>query len=403
MPRLAPAPAPVQVLCLAVAGQGVHVEVLFAGQRHAGEHRVVERALDEVGVARVSRRQQHAPAPHDAGDPSARLAVRQVAGQLVGQAERLGEVPGADAAGDVELALDHVLPLSCQCLQQQGLTRLEVEISGTRGEVERADSVPLDCGRLTHRHTVLERGGAVVAVLPDPAAPSLVQEECRQIEMTPLAGLAVQLDQRHLDLRVAVGRGAPAWPEHGVDTVDEAPGDGEQPIVAGGAPIGDGCLDQMPGAVELVAVGEVRPASARLGDRVVGVEVAVVPLGRGHQLDQRLAARTQLVARRAGDLERGRLQPLVDIGVHEHTPTEPARLAPGGDAEIVEVPGRLQHAEAVRQRRLAVDRLAPRPQAAVDCDGPNVERLQDRARALRGLDGTRRSLRRHRGESLSRH
>src|SRR6185436_18617711 len=138
--------------------------------------------------------------------PSARLAVRQVAGQLVGQAERLGEVPGARAAGDVELALDHVLPLPGQCLQQQGLTRLEVEISGTRGEVERADGVPLDRGRLTHRYAVLERSRAVVAVLSDPAAPSLIQEECRQVEMTPLAGLAVQLDQRHLDLRVAVGR-----------------------------------------------------------------------------------------------------------------------------------------------------------------------------------------------------
>jgi hypothetical protein len=312
-------------------------------------------------------------------------------------------VPGADTAGDVELALDHVLPLSRQCLQQQGLTRLEVEVGGAGGEVECADGVALDRGRLTHRHAILERGRAVVAVLPDPAAAPLVEEERGQVEMAPLAGLAVQLDQRHLDLRMAVGGGAPVWPEHGVDAVDEPPGDTEQPVVAGGAPVGDRRLDQVPGAVELVAVGEVGPAPARLRDRVVGVDIAVVALGRRHQLDQRLAARAQLVARRAGDFERGRLQPLVDVGVHERTSAKPARLLPGGDAEVVEVSRRLQHSEAVRQRRLTVDRLAPRPQPAVERDGPNVECLQHRARALRGVDGARGSSCRHGGESLSRH
>ena len=85
-----------------------------------------------------------------------------------------------------------------------------------------------------------------MAVRPDPAAPALLEEERGQVEMPPLAGLAVQLDQRHLDLGVAVGRLAPARPEHRVDVVNEARGDGQQPLVAGVATKRQRRLDQVP-------------------------------------------------------------------------------------------------------------------------------------------------------------
>jgi hypothetical protein len=136
--------------------------------------------------------------------------------------------------------------------------------------------------------------------LPDPATPSLIEEERRQVEMAPLAGLAVQLDQRHLDLRMAVRRGAPVWPEHGVDAVDEPPGDGQQLVVADSAPVGDRRLDQMAGAVELVAVGEVGPAASRLGDRVVGVDVAIVALAAAtSSINVSLLARSRSLGARA--------------------------------------------------------------------------------------------------------
>ena len=128
-------PPRLQVLDLAVAGQRVHVEVPVAAQRDAGQHGVVERPLDEVGVARLPRGQQHAPAPHDAGDRATRLAVGQVVRQVVGLPERLGEVAGADPAGDVELAADHVVPLPGQRLQECRLARLEIKVgdAGRRG------------------------------------------------------------------------------------------------------------------------------------------------------------------------------------------------------------------------------------------------------------------------------
>jgi hypothetical protein len=183
-------------------------------------------------------------------------------------AERLGEVPGARGAGDVQLALDHVEPLLGQRVQQRRVARFEIEVGGAGGEVQRPDRVALDRRRLADRHAVLERRGAVVAVRPDAAATALVQEEPREIEVAPLARLAIQLDQRGLDLRVAIGRLAPARAEHPVDVVDEPPRNPEQALVAGGAPMRDRRLDQVPGAVELVAVREISPPPA--GSATIG-------------------------------------------------------------------------------------------------------------------------------------
>src|SRR5437870_2141538 len=90
----------------------------------------------------------------------------------------------------------------------------------------------------------------------------------------------------------------------------------------------------------------------------VGIDVAVLTLGGRDQLDQGLALRAQLVARRAHHLPRGSFEPLVDVGVHEHASAESARLPSGGDPKIVEIPRGLEHAKAVRERRLAIDCLA---------------------------------------------
>src|SRR5438309_1953153 len=84
------------------------------------------------------------------------------------------------------------------------------------------------------------------------------------LPMAALGRLAIQLDERHLDLRMP-GRGhALAGAEDAVDVVDAAPGDAQEPIVAGSAPMRYGRLAQVPGAVELVTVREVRPSPTRL-------------------------------------------------------------------------------------------------------------------------------------------
>src|SRR5262249_19957206 len=148
----ADAPAPAQVLGLAVAGQWIHVEVALAVERDAGDYRVVERALDEIAETRFAGGQEHAPAPHDARDRATRLAVREVVGQLVRLPERFAEMPAADAAGDVELAADEVVPLAVERGEQRRFAGLEIDIRGTGRQVERADGVALDPRRLAHGH-----------------------------------------------------------------------------------------------------------------------------------------------------------------------------------------------------------------------------------------------------------
>ena len=70
-----------------------------------------------------------------------------------------------------------------------------------------------------------------------------------------------------------------------VQIVREAAGDREEPLFAGRPTVRDRGLEQMSGAVELVAVGEVRPAASRFRDLVVRVQVAVRALGGGDDVD----------------------------------------------------------------------------------------------------------------------
>src|SRR5262249_39052868 len=161
--------------------------------------------------------------------------------------------------------------------------------------------------RVTDRHPVLEvRRGAVPMARAEEAVPAIVQQEASQIQVPLLAGLAVQLHQRCLDLRVA-GRGRPlAGAKRRVDVVGEAPRDSQQTVAAGSPAMSDGGLEQMPGAVELVAVPEVDPAPPWLSHRVVRVEVAIRLLGRLNGVDRLLDERLKLRARLPRELQRGR-------------------------------------------------------------------------------------------------
>ena len=133
-----------EVLRLAVVGERVDVEVELAVQRDAGQDGVVERPLGQVREARLAGDQQHPPAPHDAGDGGAGLAVRQLVRQLVRLAERLGQVPRADPAGEVQLAADHVVQLALERVEQRLLAGLQVDVGDPGRQVERPDGVALD-------------------------------------------------------------------------------------------------------------------------------------------------------------------------------------------------------------------------------------------------------------------
>src|SRR5262249_49626791 len=103
MPLLANAAAAPEILGTPVARQRVDVEVALAVERHAGEDGIVEGPVDEIGEATLARREQHSPAPQDAGDRGTGLVVGEIVGELVRLAERLAQVARAEPHGPLHL------------------------------------------------------------------------------------------------------------------------------------------------------------------------------------------------------------------------------------------------------------------------------------------------------------
>ena len=111
-------------------------------------------------------------------------------------------------------------------------------------------------------------------------------ELVREVEIAAVRGLAVQLDERDLDLRMPVRAGIRVGAEDVDEQVGDTPCDAEE---AGRARPGRGDpgLDQVARAVELVPHLEVAPALAAF-ELPVAVQVAVGLLRGGDQL-RRLA------------------------------------------------------------------------------------------------------------------
>ena len=116
-----------------------------------------------VGVASVGGGQQHPPAPHHVGDAGAGLVERVVRRQFVRGTEGLVLAPAADSAGQVGLGGDGVRPLPVEGGQQGRVARLEVDVRGAGGEIQRPDAVPVEFGRVSDRRLVLVVGGAAAA------------------------------------------------------------------------------------------------------------------------------------------------------------------------------------------------------------------------------------------------
>jgi hypothetical protein len=185
-----------------------------------------------------------------------------------------------------------------------------------------------------------------------------------EVEVAALARVAVQLDERRLDLRVA-GR-AVAGAEHVGDVVGEAARHAEQALVAPSAGVGDRGLGQVAGAIELVVPGEVGEARPGPSHLVVGVQVAAFLLCGLDQRDRVVRAPRQILRRLAGELPAQRLEPLVDVGVHEHHPAELGVRPPRRRAQVLEVAGLLEPVLAVEQQPFAVEPLAVGPEAGPD-------------------------------------
>ena len=151
------------------------------------------------------------------------------------------------------------------------------------------------------------------------AAP-LVDEIGGEIEAAAVAGQPVKLDERELDLLMAgiaalLSRTAA---KRCGDVIDIALHDVEHLAPSGGAKVGDGAFEQMPGVIELVVVAQVRPALLGLAPVVPAVEIAVGRLGAREIVDDGVDLRLDVGIAPMGERVARRLDPLADIGIPEH-------------------------------------------------------------------------------------
>jgi len=244
---------------------------------------------------------------------------------------------------------------------------------------------------------------AVVAVdlrplLTLPAAD--VEEEPRELEVLVAAGDVGELDQRQLDFLVSGHVVAFLGPEDAGDVVGELDRDVQQRLLAGGAIVSDGRLEEMPGAVQLVAGAAVRPPALRLLERVVAVEVAVGLLGGGDPGDDLVDLPVEV--RVAVGLEQvgSALQHLVDVGVVEVNALKAAFHEAAGLGEIAEAPGLPAPLEVVRDRPRAVRLDARGPEFVLDGHLGERHGLELAQRLGRGCKSAHRACRREDGAAL---
>jgi len=132
--------------------------------------------------------------------------------------------------------------------------------------------------------------------------PARVDQATAELEVAPLPRHPVQLDERQLDLLVAVvaALAIAARAELAVDQVGEPGHDVEHRPLAGGLVVRDGALDQVSGAVQLVGVPQAGEPLPRLDHREVHVQVTVVLLRAREERDRLVHGRLQVRVRRPG-------------------------------------------------------------------------------------------------------
>ena len=214
-----------------------------------------------------------------------------------------------------------------------------------------------------------------------------------------VARLPVQLRQRGLHDGVAVD--ALLLVQEVIhEVVREPAGHGEQRRIPRAALAGEAGLDQVARAVQLVTRGQgAVPGPA--GDLDAGVQVTVRLLRLLQQRGRLGQEAGEPLVRRPAQFPADRLQDLVDVGVHEHR-APVALTGPGdGQADVGQVPGRLELTQRQRQAGLGVALLPGMEQPAGQAGPPAGQRLvRDRGRrrgnsrpaASQGLTGGRHAL-----------
>ncbi len=376
----------------AVAGQRVVVEVASAVERCTADDRVVEGDLRHVDVPRVRFGVRHPGREHHQADGGTGLAVPVIAGQVVVPAEALVARIAADGPRDVHPALGHADPQAPAGVAQGPVLVLHRQVGHRREQVHGPYGVSDGIRLVDDRPVALvvlavtgeggrasRCGGAEVAGRPtaqrlrlevEGLLSPVPDEAGGQVQVTPLAGRPVQLDEGELDLRVsAVAPGVgTVVREDLVDQVGVPLDDPQQRGLAGRDGVRDGGFDQMAQTVELVRVAEVGEAAGRIDDGEVGVEIAVRLLGVGEERDDVVDLTVEVRVVGPTDDIAGCFQPLPDVALPEDVWFVGVTRLPGQAQGVELFAGFPQLLELLRQG-FPVDPVAQRgPEDVVDGD-----------------------------------
>lgn len=160
-----------------------------------------------------------------------------------------------------------------------------------------------------------------------------LDEQRGLIDVALLTERATELGQAHLDLGVPADRVAPVDAELLAYEFGREAGDGHESVIGvrPRARPGDGRLEEVSEAVQLVPPLQGRPALALTVAAEHRVEVSVGLLRGGDPVDHAAEPLLEIAVGRgirAPDLPRERLEVLVDLGVGELAPRRPAGSVP---------------------------------------------------------------------------
>ncbi len=283
--------------CWPFDSSGIVIEEGLAVECHARDQAVVERPLHHVDVLPIALEQEQALVPVVVADRGAGLVVGLQVRQLVGLAEALEAAGRADAAGQVQLAGNQVLPDPLARLAHFLVARQRGDVSHPRIHVRGADRVADRLGLIDDlrlRLVVGQAAGIRSLARRKRTGTALVEQELREAQILFVPRHAVQADESHLgDLMTRPDRALA-----GTERLDEKIGPADRDVQERGLArrhvVRDRGFEEVPEVVELVAVVALarpafrpRPYMRILRvDRARRVQVAVRLLRRGDLGDE---------------------------------------------------------------------------------------------------------------------
>ena len=339
----------------AITGQRIVVEIAQAIQRPTGQHAIVQRLLQHIGITGRAIQLQHTPLPQHVGHRSARLGIGRAVGQLIITAKCLAAGPRPHTAAQVHLPRGHLPPLPLQGSPQGRLARFRQQVGGSHVQVQGAHRMPGRGRQLAERQMIL-----VVNPATNQPPAAQIQETLRLRQISAVTGDAIQRHQRQLNLLMPWHSRLPGRAKTVADMVRQADGHPQEVVPAGGPVMGHRRFNQVASTVQLMLVSQVLPALACPLKHEIAVDVAIRLLRRRNRRDHAISHLRQGHVGRLGRQPGHRLQPLVHIRVIVVAPLERLVQPAGRAVQVLHPAGRFALGILRRQTHRTQQR-PPRP------------------------------------------